>query len=188
MILTKERFRYGFLLNVTRQNRYSSSSRALFLGLLLCVPILCGQISLAQTGKPTAVSPQIPRSAPPSAFKVPLLTEPLRLSDFHDMRPDPAIKDNLALVTGFIQNTPTDGAPATQQTDVWIAHTQVHPLFRLRLSRRPSRLDSPSPVSSRRHNRRRHRFSPPRSLRRPAPGSDVHRQPRRCAGRCRVDR
>ena len=124
MILTIERFRYGFPLNVTKQNRYSSSSRALFLGLLLCVLSLCGRCFLAQTGKPTAVSPQIPQPALPSAFNVPLLTRPLRLSDFHGMEPNSAIKDNLAKVTGFIQNTPHDGEPATQKTDVWIAHTQ----------------------------------------------------------------
>ena len=40
------------------------------------------------------------------------------------MEPDPAMKDRLAKVTGFIQNTPNDGESATQQTDVWIAHTK----------------------------------------------------------------
>jgi hypothetical protein len=40
------------------------------------------------------------------------------------MEPAVAIKDKLARVTGFTQNTPNDGAPATQQTDVWIAHTR----------------------------------------------------------------
>jgi len=124
MILTKERFRYGIPLNVTRQNRYSSGSRALSLGLLLCVPLLCGQRTLAQNSKPNAVSPQIPKAAPPSEFKVPLLTEPLRLSDFPGMEPNAAVKDKLARVTGFIQNAPNDGEPATQQTDIWIAHTQ----------------------------------------------------------------
>ncbi len=123
MILTKERFRQRNPLNVTTQNRYRSGIRALFSGLLLCVPLLCGQHSLAQTGKPTAVSPQVPKSAPPSDFKVPLLTEPLHLSEFHGMEPEAAIKDKLASVTGFIENTPNDGEPATQRTDVWIAHT-----------------------------------------------------------------
>src|SRR5579863_5876009 len=148
MILTKERFGLGFPLNVTKRNRYSSSSRALFLGLLLCVPVLCAQRSLAQNSKPTAVSPQIPKAAPPSDFKVPLLTEPLRLSDFSGMEPNTAVKDKLAKVTGFIQNVPNDGEPATQQTDVWIAHTRStlyfvfichddHPgLIRSHLSRR----------------------------------------------------
>jgi hypothetical protein len=124
MILTKERFRFGIPLNVTMQDRYSSGSRALFLGLLLCVPLFCVQRSLAQNSKPTALSPQIPKAAPPSEFKVPLLTEPLRLSDFPGMEPAPVIKDKLARVTGFLQNTPNDGEPATQQTDVWIAHTR----------------------------------------------------------------
>jgi hypothetical protein len=40
------------------------------------------------------------------------------------MQPDPALQDKLAKVTAFTQNTPSDGEPATQQTDVWIAHTR----------------------------------------------------------------
>jgi hypothetical protein len=80
--------------------------------------------SVAQNSKPTALSPQIPKESPPTDFKVPLLTEPLRLSDFSSMEPRPALRDQLVRVLGFIQNSPNDGEPATQQTEVWIAHTK----------------------------------------------------------------
>jgi hypothetical protein len=66
----------------------------------------------------------VPKAAPPSDFKVPLLTEPLRLSDFAGMEPKPELKSQLVKVTGFVQNAPNDGERATQQTDVWISHTR----------------------------------------------------------------
>ena len=34
------------------------------------------------------------------------------------------MKDRLAKVSGFIQNVPNDGEAATQQTEVWVAHTK----------------------------------------------------------------
>ena len=40
------------------------------------------------------------------------------------MEPSASLKHKLAKVTGFIQNTPTDGAPGTQTTDVWVGHTK----------------------------------------------------------------
>src|SRR4249919_1590218 len=104
MILLKEPSRDGFSRDVTERDRYRRRSRALFLGLLLCVPFTGARYSLAQNSKPTAVSPQIPEAAPPADFKVPLLTEPLRLSDFSEMEPKPELKDRLAKVSGFIQN------------------------------------------------------------------------------------
>ncbi len=67
---------------------------------------------------------KFPLQLPPADFKVPLLTEPLRLSDFSGMEPKPELVDRLARVTSFIQNAPNDGEPATQETEVWIAHTK----------------------------------------------------------------
>ena len=124
MILIKEQSKYGFARNVTRQGRYRRVSRALILELLLGMPLIAAQCSSAQNIKPTVVSPQLPKAAPPSDFKVPLLTEPVRLSDFDGMEPEPALKARLAKVSGFVQNSPNDGELATQQTDVWIAHTK----------------------------------------------------------------
>lgn len=124
MILSKEPSRYGFSRDVTKRDRYCRRSRALILGLLLCVPLIGARCSLAQNSKPTAVSPQIPKAAPPTDFKVSLLTEPLRLSDFSGMEPKPGLKDQLVKIAGFTQNMPNDGEPATEQTEVWIAHTK----------------------------------------------------------------
>src|SRR5258708_6465651 len=124
MILTTEPSRYGFPRDVMMRDRYYRSSRALFFGLLLCVTLVGARNSYAQNSKPTAVSPQVPKAAPPSDFKVPLLTEPLRISDFAAMEPKPGLKEQLVEVTGLVQNAPNDGEPATQQTEVWIAHTK----------------------------------------------------------------
>ena len=114
----------GFAQGVTSWMRYRRGAKALHLGLLLCVPLIGALSGAAQNSKPTAVTPQIPKESPPSDFKIPLLTQPLRLSDFEGMEPKPGLKERLTKVTGFIQNTPNDGDPATQNTDVWIAHTK----------------------------------------------------------------
>ncbi|HEY1578486.1 MAG TPA: carbohydrate binding family 9 domain-containing protein [Terracidiphilus sp.] len=81
-------------------------------------------VSPAQKSGVPANTPQPPRAQPPSDFKVPLLTQPVRLSDFTNMEPPPELKGKLAEVTGFIQNMPNDGEPASQRTHVWIGHTK----------------------------------------------------------------
>ncbi len=124
MILIKERSKYGFARNVTMRGRYRRGSRALSLGLLLCAPVISTQHSSAQNSRPAALSPLLPKAAPPTDFRIPLLTEPIRLSDFAEMEPGLALNGKLAKISGFAQNTPNDGEAATQQTDVWIAHTK----------------------------------------------------------------
>ncbi len=124
MILTKEPSWYGFAQNVTNWERYCRGLKALSLGLLLCVPLVGISHSCAQNSKPTAVTPQVPKAAHPSDFKVPLLNESLHLSDFADMEPAPGLKNKLVEVSGFIQTAPNDGSPPTEQTDVWVAHTK----------------------------------------------------------------
>ena len=124
MTLAREQVWREFTQNVTRPGRYLGGAKALCLGLLLCVLVTVQQPSPAQNSKPTPVTPEPPQALPPSNFKVPLLAEGLKLSDFRDMEPRSELKAQLAEVTGFIQNTPVDGAPATEQTDVWIGHTK----------------------------------------------------------------
>src|SRR5437762_10958951 len=109
MIFINEPFTRGLAQGVTNWLRYRRGSMAPYLALLLCVPLLGALCSYAQNSKPTAVTPQVPKAAPPSDFKVPLLNEPLRLSDFAGMEPRPELKGQLAKVTGFIQNSPNDG-------------------------------------------------------------------------------
>ena len=88
------------------------------------MPVATQRLASAQNSKPTPVTPQPPKAQRPSDFKVPLLTEALKLSDFAGMEPRPGLIEKLTKVTGFLQNTPVDGAPASQQTDVWIGHTK----------------------------------------------------------------
>ena len=124
MTVARERAWGGRAQNVTRWAGYLRSTRALYVGLLLCVLIASQRLSPAQNSKPTPVTPQPPTAQPPSDFKVPLLAEGLKLSDFAAMEPRPALREQLTEVTGFIQNVPVDGAQASEQTDVWIGHTR----------------------------------------------------------------
>ena len=88
--------------------------------LVVCLAILAFFPSVTQAAKPT----QTPAPPPPDQ-NVPLLTEPLRLADFNNMEPPPQLKDKLLHITGFIQSNPKDGAPATESTEVWLAHTKA---------------------------------------------------------------
>lgn len=54
---------------------------------------------------------------------VPLIDQPLRLSDFNGMQPQPELQHKLGHVTGFVQRDPNDGAPASQRTEVWFGRT-----------------------------------------------------------------
>jgi len=79
----------------------------------------------AQTSKPTVVPAEPAKAQFPSDFKVPLISEGLRLADFTGMEPRPELKDKLAEVSGFFQQVPNDGHPATEQTEVWLARTST---------------------------------------------------------------
>lgn len=124
MIFVNEAAWYARAQDVTRQARYSRGNRALCFGLLLCALLAGARCVMAQNSKPTVVTPEPLKPQPPADFKVPLLTEGLKLSDFAGMAPRPDLKDKLTEVSGFVQNTPHDGEPATQQTDVWVGHTR----------------------------------------------------------------
>jgi hypothetical protein len=92
------------------------------LGLAVCLAMTALQASLAQSGKPASTSAEPPKGH--SDYKVPLLAEGLRLSDFAGMEPKAELKDKLLHITGFIQNSPRDGEPGTEKTEVWLAHTK----------------------------------------------------------------
>ena len=94
-------------------------------GLLLCLALLTERASPAQNVRPADVPAQSPKVQPPSDQKVPLLTQPLRLSDFAGMEPRAELKPQLAEITGFIQNQPSDGQPATEATEVWLGRTST---------------------------------------------------------------
>ncbi len=55
----------------------------------------------------------------------PLIDRPLHLADFPNMQPRADLRAKLANVSDFIQNAPFDGQPATEKTEVWMAHTKT---------------------------------------------------------------
>jgi hypothetical protein len=88
------------------------------LGLLFCAP------SAAWGGKQAVAPAEAPKAQPVREYRVPLLTEGVKLSDFAGMKPRPELKDKLLKVTGFIQNSPHDGQPASEETEVWLGYTK----------------------------------------------------------------
>lgn len=92
---------------------------------LFLLAIGVASASSAQNSKPAAVSADPPKVQPPSDYKVSLIAEGLKLSDFIDMAPKPGLKEQLQEISGFIQNTPSDGQPGTEKTEVWLGHTKT---------------------------------------------------------------
>jgi hypothetical protein len=91
------------------------------LGLALCLAAI---VSTAQTSKSTATPAQAAKAQPQREYRVPLLSDGLKLSDFAGMKPRPELKDKLLKITGFIQNSPHDGQVATEETEVWLGYTK----------------------------------------------------------------
>jgi hypothetical protein len=97
-------------------------------GLLVAFTVpLASQVANQQQQQPKpTVTPQTPLKPHPIAdAKMPLIDRPLTLADFAGMEPRPDLKDKLTHLTNFIQNQPTDGAPATENTEVWMARTNT---------------------------------------------------------------
>jgi len=82
-------------------------------------------LSAWATGSKQTMSRATDKQSVPAALKVPLLGEGLRLSDFSGMTPNPELKDKLLHVSGFIQNSPSDGKAATEDTEVWMGYTKT---------------------------------------------------------------
>ena len=60
--------------------------------------------------------------AAPPVIKIPHIERPPRLADFEAMRPAGGVSENMLKVSGFIAREPADGAPPTQDTDVYLAY------------------------------------------------------------------
>ena len=56
-----------------------------------------------------------------AGVQIPRVSSPPRLEDFQDMTPS-GTSAQLAKVTEFIQQNPSDGKPATQRTDVYLGY------------------------------------------------------------------
>ena len=94
------------------------------LGVALCLAAIAWQSSAAQANKPAVAPAEAAKPQPAAGLKVPLLAEGLRLSDFAGMEPRPELKDKLLKIAGFVQNSPRDGQPATEATEVWLGYTK----------------------------------------------------------------
>jgi len=95
-------------------------------GMLMASTVLhATHVTKQEQAKPSASPQTPPRPQPPAFAKVPLIDHPLTLADFAGMEPRPELKDKLTHLTSFIQNQPTDGAPATENTEVWLARTNT---------------------------------------------------------------
>ena len=92
---------------------------------MLSLTLLVSQAAYGQIGKPAVTSPAPPKTQQPTDLKIPLISEGLRLSDFAGMQPRPELKPTLTEITGFIQNAPNDGEPATEKTEVWLGRTKT---------------------------------------------------------------
>jgi hypothetical protein len=92
--------------------------RAFFLSVFLCAASHTG----AQSKQASTAAKAAP--APPTIASVPIIYQPLKLDDFAGMVPRPELRDKLAHVTGFIQQQPSDGKPATEATEVWMAYSR----------------------------------------------------------------
>ena len=60
--------------------------------------------------------------AAPPAIQIPRIEHPPKLADFEAMRPAGGVSGNMLKVSGFIAREPADGAPPTQDTDVYLAY------------------------------------------------------------------
>ncbi len=84
-----------------------------------------GQAEPGQQGKATA-TPVTPQKAMlPSEVRVPLIAQPLHLSDFSNMQPREEQREKLAHVDRFVQSQPKDGQAATERTEIWMGHTKT---------------------------------------------------------------
>ena len=111
---------------------YANGMRVCALGFALCMAMAAEQSAMARprNSKPQAKPVDAPKAQPISNVRVPLITETIHLSDFvGGMKPRVGLRDKMALVTGFIQETPHDGQPATEETEVWMAYTRTSLYF-----------------------------------------------------------
>jgi hypothetical protein len=78
----------------------------------------------------------------PEVF-VPRVAEPLKIEDFQEMRPRAGLEARLAKIEGFVQSSPTDGAPASQKTIVYMAYDseQLYVIF-LCFDREPQKISA----------------------------------------------
>jgi hypothetical protein len=98
--------------------KYMALGIAIILGWTACAA------ASAEGARSAQAAAEAVKKQPAPALHVPLLTEGVKLSDFAGMKPRPELKDKLLKITGFIQNSPHDGQPASEETEVWLGYTK----------------------------------------------------------------
>ncbi|MBN2432573.1 MAG: carbohydrate binding family 9 domain-containing protein [Acidobacteria bacterium] len=66
---------------------------------------------------------------PEPVVVIPRLPEPPALEDFLDMKPASAVARRMACVTRFVQQSPSDGEPASQRTEVYLGYDDLNLYF-----------------------------------------------------------
>jgi hypothetical protein len=97
------------------------SKKVLAGGLLLSLG-LWGHAALASKNSKQTEA-EAAETAQRSQAVIPLIDQALHLSDFPNMAPRQELRSKLVSVSDFIQRAPEDGDPATEKTEVWMAHT-----------------------------------------------------------------
>ena len=94
---------------------------------MLALGVIWGGVCWGQGNEPTVVPTTPPKEQRPADVKVPLIGQAIHLSDFvgadGKMEPRADLREKLSKVSGFTQNNPKDGDPATEATEVWLGHT-----------------------------------------------------------------
>ncbi len=91
--------------------------RILASGLCLCLACLSVQAASPRNRQPPAASTSL-TATQQTGVRAPLIDRGLHLTDFPNMQPRPDLHAKLAMVSDFIQNSPVDGQPATEKTEV----------------------------------------------------------------------
>ena len=92
-------------------------------GFLLCMAAVNVPAAAPRTSRQNASKSAV-TTAQKNDTADPLIDSPLHLTDFPNMAPRADLRARLAHVSDFIQNSPFDGQPATEKTEVWMAHTK----------------------------------------------------------------
>jgi hypothetical protein len=104
---------------------FRSVNRPLFVRTAIIVLVAALLLLLGAQAAASGTDQPAITAANPSLVQIPRLSVPPRLEDFDGMAPHGAALE-MRQITGFLQRTPTDGAPATQRTDVYIGYDHAN--------------------------------------------------------------
>ena len=107
---------------VVRRAPYLRLMRIWTAALGLCLALMGATAGICESNDPLVIPTA---GQPPSNVTVPLIDQGLSLADFAGMQPRPGLREKLTVITGFLQNKPNDGEPATEKTEVWMARTKA---------------------------------------------------------------